>query len=272
MKHILSVAALMLSAHAVAESTYVVGVEDARFMPHYSLDAQGEYQGFARELLDAFAEESGARLIYRPLPVDELLPALLTGRVDFKYPDNPGWSGSAKADHRLHYSQAAVSYVDGVMVAPRRAGLGVEQLKRLAVVDGWTPKGYEARIDAGQVLLVGSSDLPRMIRQAMLKDTDGAYYNIVVAMHYLNNVRTAPGALVFEPKLPHTRGTYHLSSVQHPELIQRFDRFLNERRGFIAALKNEHKVEIDPDSEYIGMEQWKVDFLERQKAKKTASD
>ena len=272
MKHFLAGAALMLSAHAVAESTYVVGVEDARFMPHYSVDTQGQYQGFARELLDAFAEDSGVRLIYRPLPVDELLPALLAGSVDFKYPDNPGWSGADKADHPLHYSQAAVSYVDGVMVAPRRAGLDVQQLKRLAVVDGWTPKGYEARIDAGQVLLVGSSDLPRMIRQAMLKDTDGAYYNIVVAMHYLNNVRTKPGALVFEPKLPHTRGTYHLSSVRHPELIQRFDRFLGERRGFIAALKNEHKVEVDPDSEYVGVEQWKVEFMERQKAKKMAAD
>lgn len=267
MKHMLAAAALMFAAHALAESTYVVGVEDARFMPHYSLDAQGQYQGFARELLDAFAEESGVRLIYRPLPVDELLPALLDGSVDFKYPDNPSWSISDKSGHGLHYSQAAVAYVDGVMVAPRRVGLGVEELKRLAVVDGWTPKGYEARIDTDQVLLVGSSDLPRMIRQAMLKDTDGAYYNIVVAMHYLNNVRTKPGALVFDPKLPHTRGAYHLSSVRHPELIRRFDRFLDERREDIAALKASHQVEINLDSEYIGMEQWKVDFLERQKAR-----
>ncbi|HCL77640.1 MAG TPA: hypothetical protein DIC26_17535, partial [Pseudomonas sp.] len=106
-----------------------------------------------------------------------------------------------------------------------------------------------------------------MIRQAMLKDTDGAYYNVVVAMHYLNNVRTKPGALVFDPKLPHTRGAYHLSSVRQPELIRRFDRFLDERREDIAALKASHQVEINLDSEYIGMEQWKVDFLERQKAR-----
>lgn len=267
MKPLLACVMLMLCVAVHAEPTYVVGVEDARFMPHYSLEATGDYRGFARDLLDTFMAQSGVRLVYRPLPAGELLPALLAGSIDLKYPDSPAWAAADKAGHTLHYSQAAVGYVDGVMVAPRRVGLGAEQLKRLAVVDGWTPRGYETRIAGGQILLVNSSDQPRMIRQAMLKETDGAYYNIVVAMHYLNHVRTKPGALVFDAQLPHFRGTYHLSSVSHPELIQRFDRFLDEHRSTITAQKRKYGVEADLDSEYIGLEQWKVDFLERQKAK-----
>jgi hypothetical protein len=270
-KYILASILFVISAQAAAQ-TYVVGVEQAAFMPHYSVDAKGQYQGFARELFDLFAAESGIQLIYKPLPVADLLPALLDGSVDFKYPDNPSWADSLKAGHTLSYSEAVVDYVDGVMVAPRRVGLGVDQLKRLAIVDGWTPWGYETKIDAKQIMPVHSGSLPQMIRQALLKNTDGAYYNVVVAIHYLDNIRARPGALVFDPDLPHTRSTYRLSSIRHPELIQRFDRFLTERQSDIAALKAKYQVEANIGTEYFGMEQWKVDFLKRQKAREASGD
>lgn len=270
MKPYIALLALALSAPAMAEPTYVVGVEEAQFLPHYSVDEKGNYQGFARELLDSFAASSGVRLTLRVMPADALLPALLAGEIDAKYPDSPEWSTQAKAEFGLHYSQPVVNYVDGVMVVPRRVGLGVDQLRRLAVVDGWTPEGYEDRIGANQLSLVSSKGLARMVRQALLKDTDGAYYNVVVAAYYLNNVRAKPGALVFDAGLPHTRGSFHLSSVGHPELIQRFDRFLLDRQTEVAALKAKHQVEANLTSDYIGMEQWKVDFLERQKLKRAA--
>lgn len=272
MKKFLAVALLALSVPVVAEQTYVVGVEQAAFMPHYRGDAQGNYEGFARELLDGFAAHTGVRLTYKVLPADELLSALLDGRVDAKYPDNPNWSGPAKAGHRLYYSQAVVNYVDGVMVAPRRVGRGIDELRRLAVVDGWTPWGYEERVAANQILLVSSEDLPRMVRQALLKDSDGAYYNVVVAAHYLNNVRAKPGALVFDADLPHTRSTFNLSSLDHPELIEYFDRYLKTQQPAIAALKAKHQVEANLSSEYIGMEQWKIEYLQRQKAKEASGE
>lgn len=70
-----------------------------------------------------------------------------------------------------------------------------------------------------------------MIQQTLKKDTDGAYFNVVVATHYLDNIRPrpSPSALVFDPKLPHTRSSFHLSTLRHPEVLQRFDRFLVER-------------------------------------------
>lgn len=270
MKKFLPVALLALSVPVAAEQTYVIGVEQAAFMPHYSGDAKGNYEGFARELLDGFAAQNGVRLTYKVLSADELLPALLEGRVDAKYPDNPNWSGGAKTGHRLYYSQAVVEYVDGVMVSPRRVGRGIDELRRLAVVDGWTPWGYESRVASNQLLLVSSENLPRMVRQALLKDSDGAYYNIVVAAHYLNNVRAKPGSLVFDADLPHTRSTFNLSSVRQPQLIERFDRYLQTQQPTIAALKAKHQVEANLSSEYMGMEQWKIDFLERQKVKEAS--
>ncbi|MNG30763.1 hypothetical protein D3C84_1164430 [compost metagenome] len=75
---------------------------------------------------------------------------------------------------------------------------------------------------------------------------------------------------MFDPKLPHTRGSFHLSTLKHPGLLQRFDRFLLERQAEVAALKDKYRVEANLDSQYLGMEQWKVDFLKRQKAREAA--
>ncbi|WP_217475008.1 substrate-binding periplasmic protein [Stutzerimonas stutzeri] len=272
MKTLIASIALTFVTTALAEQSYVIGVEQADFLPHYSGDSQGNYRGFARDLLDQFTAHAGVRLTLRVMPVDALLPALLAGQIDAKYPDNPSWSVQAKSAQQVHYSQPVVNYVDGVMVAPRRVGLGIDGLRRLAVVDGWTPRGYEDRIRANQMQMVSSNSLPRMVRQALLKDTDGGYYNVVVAAYYLNNLRAKPGVLVFDPDLPHTRGTFHLSSIEHSDLIERFDRFLTEQRAEVAALKDKHQVEANLSSDYIGMEQWKVDFLERQKRKHAAGD
>ena len=59
----------------------MVGVEDLPFAPQYSLDGEGQYRGFAREVLDAFASDSGISLSYKALPVDQLLPALQRGEI-----------------------------------------------------------------------------------------------------------------------------------------------------------------------------------------------
>ena len=59
----------------------MVGVEDLPFAPHYSLDGEGQYRGFAREVLDAFAVDSGVSLSYKALPGDQWLPALQRGEI-----------------------------------------------------------------------------------------------------------------------------------------------------------------------------------------------
>lgn len=261
-----SILSPVISAPVVAQ-TYVVGVENLPFAPHYSTDAQGNYQGFARDVLDLFASSSGISLEYRPLPVDALLPALLSGEVDLKYPDNPDWAPELKAGKTLRYSQPVTQYVDGVLVAPERLGQGIGALKRLALVEGWTPRGYEAPIQAGQISLAPSADLRQMVHTALKRQADGAYFNVVVATYYLDNIRAKPGALVFDPSLPHTRSAFHLSTVRQGDLIQRFDRFLVDHAKEVAALKAKYGVEASLDSEHLGVEQWKVDFLERQKAK-----
>ena len=119
---------------AVQAETYVVGVENAAFLPYSTVDAQGQYGGYARELLDRFASSAGVTFVYRPLPSAGLLDALLKGDVDFKYPDSPAWGEAAKAGQALSYSAGTSDFIDGVLVAAPRHGKGIGQLDRKSVV------------------------------------------------------------------------------------------------------------------------------------------
>lgn len=74
---------------------YTVGVEAINYAPFYS-DEGGDYSGFARDLLDLFAERQGCRFVYKPLPVKRLFSSLLNKSVDFKFPDNPDWQMTMK--------------------------------------------------------------------------------------------------------------------------------------------------------------------------------
>ena len=255
---------LPFAAHG---QTYVVGVEKAEFMPYSRVDDQGRYSGYARELLDSFATSAGITLEYRPLAPADLLAALLSGEVDFKYPDNSLWGAAAKAAKNLSYSASTVDYIDGVLVLPLQQGKSIQQLKRLAVVDGWSPQEYSAPINAGQITQVGSTDLSTLIRSVIKKQADGAYYNVEVALYALNNSYKQTNALLFDANLPYSRGSYHLSTLRHGAVLKRFDQFLQEQSAQVLALKSRHRVEENINSEFLGLEQWKVDFIKRQRAK-----
>ncbi|WP_017937910.1 substrate-binding periplasmic protein [Zestomonas thermotolerans] len=258
--------ASLLPVVAHAES-YVVGVERADFEPYFSLNEQGQYQGFARELLDTFAREAGIELRYRAVAPAGLLGELLEGRVDLKYPDSPTWAVQAKAGQRLSYSAATADFIDGVLVAPLQQGKGLRQLRRLAVVEGWTPEQYRDAIAAGTLQQVSAASLREMIHSTLKRRADGGYYNVEVAIYALNHRSSSPNALVFDPTLPYQRGTYHLSTIRHPQLIERFDRFLAEHAPVVAALKARYRVEENINSEFLGMEQWKIDHIQRQRAR-----
>lgn len=246
-------------------NTYTVGVQTLNFQPYFGYDKQGHYRGFARELMDQFADYAGIAIIYKPMRPSDLMPALAAGEIDFKFPENPEWKAPASIAGRVSYSGPAVEYVAGALVSPKRKGRGIDQIKRMAIVEGWTPLGFKDEVNDYGIELIESETLPKMIRQVLLRDSDAAYYNVVVAVHYINQSYRGTNVLVFDPSLPYQRSTYHLAAVEYPELIQRFDDFLEERSADVEALKKKYQIATDVESEYFGLEQWKIDFLKRQK-------
>lgn len=234
-------AVFMLAANGVDARVYTIGVEDIDYFPIYKTEGS-EYKGFARELFDKFGKEKGYEFRYESLPVMRLTKYFVDGQVDLKFPDNALWAKDAKAGKAVTYSEAVLKYTDGVMVLPARKDQGLESLKHLGVVRGFTPWNYLGLVKEGKVVLKEASNLESMCNQALNSRVDGAYFNVDVARYFMKNNLKQPDALVFNPSLPNDTNTYHLSSISHPDIITAFNQFVVENKMWIQALKKTHEL------------------------------
>lgn len=234
----------LLSAPTAADTarTYVVGVENTDYYPISRLD-KGAYTGFARELLDAFAQSRGYRFEYRPFPVPRLFATFIQGDVDFKFPDNPYWQADLRRGKTIVYSAAVATYIDGAMVRPEMANADMDRIKTLGVVSGFTPWAWKDILARGAVALRENTDLASLAEQVMAQRVDAAYGSVAVMNYRLEHVLKKPGALVFNPRLPYSRDQYFLSTLKHPDMMREFNDWLRNNAGQVRALKAKYGVE-----------------------------
>lgn len=242
----LALAAVLGAPGAAADEPFVVGVEDNRYLPHYSYE-QGVYLGFGREVLDAFFKSRGHAFEYRALPVARLFRSFVEREVDFKYPDSALWSADLKEGKAIVYSDPVVSSTDGVSVPPDKLGRPVEEIKLLGTVRGFTAWSWIDRIESRQVILSENDSTARLARQAIMGRVDGAFANVDVIQHLLANVLRLPEALVFDTSLPHTKNHYHLSTIGHPEVIAEFNRWMKSEAEFVTRLREKYNVGLSSE-------------------------
>lgn len=229
----------LLALPCLAQEVIRVGVELQPYQPYSDVE-NGEYRGYARDLLDAFAAEHGYRFVYVPLPVRRLLGDFLGGRVDLKFPDHPQWNADQKAGHAIHYSHPAAPYVDGILVKPQQLGLGVARIRLLGTQNGFTPWPYLTEIHAGRIKLIQANQIESLLLMAINDRVDAVYLNPRVVAHQLRLMDLAEQALVLDPQLPHVEDHYYLSSIRYPQVIEAFNRFLEERSEQVEAIRLRH--------------------------------
>ena len=231
---------------ASADEPFIIGVEDNRYLPHYSFE-NGEYLGFGRDLLEAFFDAKGYAYEFRALPVARLFRSFLAREVDFKYPDSAYWSADDKEGHPIVYSDPVVSSTDGVSVPPDRVGRAVDDVKLLGTVRGFTTHSWMDRVRAKQVILSENDSTARLAQQAIMGRVDGAFANVDVIRHILTNVLEKPDALVFDTTLPHASYYYHFSSILHPEVIGEFNRWMKSEAELLDSIRRKHSLDLDID-------------------------
>ncbi len=221
-------------AHA---ADYVVGVQDLDYFPIYATDAQGEYRGYGRELLDLFAKRSGIQFIYQVRPVRRLVNDYLAGRVDLMFPDNPNWDKDRKVGLEVNYSAPALVFQDAVMVLPDNLG---QPLQSLGSVMGFTPWKFMADVNAGKLRLHEAPGPLNLIKMALAGRVQGVNMARQVAEYHLRTM-DQPDALVPDlGLLPSRDSQYLLSSIRYPELIRQFDQFLQTDKAAVLALKRKY--------------------------------
>lgn len=225
-------------AHA---DNLVIGVENIDYFPIYQY-SDGQYTGAASEILNKFATLNNHTITYKGFPITRLNKNFLKGIVDFRFPDNGFWAQDQKDGYDIKYSEPVIGFIDGVMVTPANKGKGIDNLKRLGLVRGFTAWDYLGLIKKGSVKIKETNNLDSLIKLTTNSRNDGAYFNIDVATHFLNEKSKAPGALIFDPELPHTKSSYSLSSFKHPKIIEQFNQFLIAQADWIKTVKEKYHV------------------------------
>lgn len=229
---------LTASVPAVAAGKeLVVGVEELEYYPIYAI-RDGDYVGAAREILDAFARDRGYRLVYRPFPIKRLYAELINGTIDIKFPDNAQWAGDIKQGTKVFYSQPVIAYIDGVMVRPANKGAGTDAVRVLGTVAGFTPFAWLDRIKTGKTQLKENPRMELLLKQAAIGHIDGAYASVAVANYVLATSLAMPGALMFDPDLPHSRDFYQLSSTRRGDVVAEFDAWMAANQSRIKTIKD----------------------------------
>lgn len=212
-----------------------VGVEELDYFPAYAVQ-NGVYVGAAREILDAFAKDRDYVLVYRPLPIKRLFAELLSGGIDLKFPDNPEWATDQKRDLPVAYSDPVIRYIDGVMVRSAGRGRGADGVKTLGTVSGFTPFAWLDRVKDGRVQIRENPRMELLMRQVMAGRLDGAYASVAVANYSLTQRMGNPGALVFDPDLPHSRDAYRLSTLNQPKVVAEFNAWLADNAKLVREI------------------------------------
>ena len=233
-----------ISIHSsVFAEDFNIGVEAIEYYPLYA-KRDGQYNGYARALLDEFAKKEGHTFTYKILPIKRLFNSFVEGDVDFKFPDSPYWKKGLKAGKNVVYSDSAVEYIDGVLVSPKALGKGKEQLKTLGVLRGFTAWDYLDDISSKAIKLKEGNSLKSLVQMVSANRIDGVYFNVIVAKYFMENTLFAKDSLIFDKSLPHTRGNYYLSTIKHPKVLASFNKFLKENGALVESLKAKYNVNL----------------------------
>lgn len=243
---VLLVYALLAGQAWAAESppSYRVGVEDVDYYPIFSATPPDYlYRGYARDLLDLFASHERIHLTYVPLPVRRLSHEFRAGRLDLIFPDNPRWEVAEKRQLTIAYSKPLLVFQDAMLVRPERLGEPLENYRTLGFIRGFTPWKFQEQVATGQVQIKHSPNPQGLIHMTLSGYIDAANMAQQVA-HYHLKQKGQPDSLVIEPRLlPLQDSHYYLSSIQHPQLIRRFDNFLASEHKAVHALKLKYGLE-----------------------------
>jgi hypothetical protein len=126
------------------------------------------------------------------------------------------------------------------MVLPEKKGTGLEALKVLGTIMGFTAWDYLDMAANSKVAIHENSSFAGLVAQVKKGRVDGAYLNPVVCNYRLNNSKD----LVFDDGLPHTKSSYQLSSFKYPTIIDEMNEFIKKNAAMIQKLKEKYGIDI----------------------------
>lgn len=237
-----NVSIILLTLFTLASPTsaeqLIIGTENVNAYPLFGYE-KGTFSGFAGSLFEAFENQTGHSIKVKAFSVQDLSKAQIEEKIQLTFPDNPHWSAAEKKGHRITYSLPVVSYREGVLMLPSNKN---KPIQKMGVLEGLNAWEYKKDIEAGRIQLVVAKSAVSLIKLALDEKIDGAYINIAIAKQILKTQFGNEDLLVFNQALPYSSDFYYLSTIQKPEIISQFNRFLLKNHELVKRLKLQYAL------------------------------
>lgn len=226
-----------------------MGVEDLNYYPYFDFSTNTENPSFAKALLDEFAKDNGHQITYLPLPIKQFPKWLHKENIDFKFPDNERWQEKDNVHNlSITYSDDIIQLIAGTLVLAKNTIKNVSTYKNIGTVTGFHPSLWLEKIAQDEIVLFEDPS-PRILVQYLVKGlVDGLVIDLAVANNELKNLNMKE-QVIYSPHVPQQVFAYKLSTVKHPEILQQFNQWQVQKRGFIRGLKEQFGIlEIEPSA------------------------
>jgi len=232
---------MLFSLNGICETTYKIGVEELDYLP-YAMGKHNTYIGYARDLLDAFADKYGYKFEYVVLPIQRLNMTYFDAKtLDFKFPDNPNWVVELRYGENIYYSNVAIDEIEGLLVLSEHKGKGIDKIKTIGMPRGFnTPFPYKDKIKSGSILLYQNSDFEGLINQLLIGRVDAVYAGVDAGLNIVNVKLNLNNRVTFDSKLPYMHMNYTLSTMRHPNIIKQFNEFLSKEKALQNSLRKKY--------------------------------
>ncbi|MNT71648.1 hypothetical protein D3C72_2101560 [compost metagenome] len=98
--------------------------------------------------------------------------------------------------------------------------------------------------------LVEAGDIGSLVRMLLRQRIDALYANPEVLRYYLaEHTDLGSDRVQMDPELPLARTAFHASSLNHPQLLEAFDRFLADQAAELARLRREYGLACGPSDQ-----------------------
>lgn len=237
MKKALLLVLLIVFTLNVHAKRYVIGVQDTSYYPLYDFPNPS----FSKDLLDAFAASRGYIFDYLPLPTKRINHWFNESNIDFKFPDNSRWLIGLSIQERVKYSDPIIELIACTLVHRENQYIAKSDIRKLGTLLGFHPTLWLEQIAQGQTVLVESPSTLNIVRQTVLGSVDATNIEPNVVFHHLRLLKQE-SALTIAKNIYYETYNYHLSTIEHEDVLKEFNVFLKDNRDLIERLKKQYKI------------------------------
>lgn len=216
-----------------------LGVEDTNYAPYFYLDNEQKFQGAAREIFDLFSAASDLKISFSPMPVPRLFNEFVKGSVELKFPDNPLWSASLTTTVKVHYSEPVLDITESLLVLKQEPVMAKKDIKMVGTILGFSIPGIAESVAKHEFEAVKTREVEQLVHMLMSNRVQGVYFNEIVAKNLMKKMYPNK-SLIRHSQHPPFRYSYHLSSIKHPKLIEKFNEFLISHREELDKIRSRY--------------------------------